>query len=75
MIFSDHVPLCLGMEIDVSCHELFERKCNISVAWHKCTEVHIENYKREHMVLKNCLEHYTCSTMACLFMVYPKVSY
>ena len=41
--FSDHVPLCLEMQIDVSCHETFERKCKTNVAWHKCTEVHIEN--------------------------------
>ena len=39
--FSDHVPICLEMQIDVSYHESFEHKCKTNVAWHKCTEVHI----------------------------------
>ena len=33
--FSDHVPLCLEIQIDVSYHETFEPKCKINVAWHK----------------------------------------
>ena len=52
--FTDHVPLSLKMEIDVSHHETFERKTN--VAWHKCTEVHIENDKRELDKLISCID-------------------
>ena len=48
---SGHVPLFLEMPIVVSYHETFERKCKTNVAWHKCTEVHIENYKHELLIL------------------------
>ena len=54
--FSDHVPICLDMQIDVSYHESFERKCKTNVAWHKCTEVHIENYKCELDKLILCID-------------------
>ena len=54
--FSDHVPICLEMQIDVSYHESFERKCKMNVAWHKCTEVHIENYKCELDKLLSCID-------------------
>ena len=53
--FSDHVPFCLEMQIDLSYHESFERKCKTNVAWHKCTEVDIENYKRELDKLISCI--------------------
>ena len=54
--FSDHVPICLEMQIDVSYHEAFERKCKTNVAWHKCTEVHIQNYKCELDKLLSCID-------------------
>ena len=54
--FSDHVPLCLETQIDVSYHGSFERKCKNNVAWHKCTEVHIENYNRELDKLISCID-------------------
>ena len=54
--FSDHVPICLEMQIDVSYHESFEHKCKTNVALHKYTEVHIENYKCELDKLISCID-------------------
>ena len=45
--FSVHVPLRFEMEIEVSYQEHMKEKLQSNVAWHKCTEVHSENYKRE----------------------------
>ena len=42
------------MQIDVSYHETSERKTN--VAWHKCTEAHIENYKHKLDKLISCID-------------------
>ena len=44
------------MQIYVSYHESFEHKFKNNVAWHKCTEVHIENYKRELDKLISCID-------------------
>ena len=35
------------MQVDVSYHEMFEKKCKKNVSLHKYNEVHIENYKCE----------------------------
>ena len=45
--FSDHIPLCLELQIDFSCHKTSARKCKTNVTRHKCTEIHSETYKRE----------------------------
>ena len=54
--FSDHVPLCLEMEIYVLYYETFERKCKTNVAWQTCTEVHTDNYKRELDTFISCID-------------------
>ena len=53
---SDHVLLFLEMQIYMSYHESFERKYKTNVAWHKCTEVYIENYKHYLDKLISCID-------------------
>ena len=44
------------MQINLSYHETFERKYKTNVAWYKCTEVHIQNYKHELDKLISCID-------------------
>ena len=42
------------MQIDMSYHEMFERKSKMNVAWHKCMEVYIENHELDKLI--SCID-------------------
>ena len=45
--FSDHIPLKMSLNIDVEFHKTHMREFNPSVAWYKCKEDNIKQYKNE----------------------------
>ena len=45
--FSDHVPICLELNINVLHLQTKLRIQKTNVAWHNCSDVHIANYKIE----------------------------
>ena len=71
--FSDHIPLKLTLNIDVESLKTVERNFRPCVAWHKCNDIHLSNYRDKlDMILlksvnpnhdalrcmnKNCTEH------------------
>ena len=73
--FSDHLPLKLTLSIDVESLTTVERNFRPCVAWHKCNDTHLSNYRDKidkillklinpnHEALrctnKNCVEHNT----------------
>ena len=42
---SDHVPLVLSLDIDIEFHKTYKREFKPTVAWHKCNENNIKNFK------------------------------
>ena len=44
---SDHIPLILKLDIDVSYLKTYKKEFKPSVAWHKCEVKHKDNYKQE----------------------------
>ena len=42
---SDHIPLVLKLDIDISYLKTHKREFKPSVAWHKCDITHTDNYK------------------------------
>ena len=43
---SDHVPLVLSLDINIEFHKTYKREFKSSVAWHKCNENSIRDFKR-----------------------------
>ena len=71
--FSDHIPLKLTLNIDVESLKTVERNFRPCVAWHKCNDIHLSNYRDKldkillksvnsnddvpRCINKNCTEH------------------
>ena len=45
--FSDHIPLILKLDMDISFLKTQKRQFKPSVAWHKCDSTHTDNYKND----------------------------
>ena len=45
--FSDHFPVMLTLDINLTYHMTHNKSFTPSVAWHKCDDINIESYKKE----------------------------
>ena len=44
--FSDHFPVILTLDINMKYHKMHKKEFKPSVAWYKCNDANIENYKK-----------------------------
>ena len=45
--FSDHTPIKLSLKAEVKFHETINRRFKPNVAWHKCSNTNIDDYRNE----------------------------
>ena len=67
---SDHIPLILKLNMDISYLKTYKKEFKPSVAWHKCDIIHTDNYKND---LDRCLlminpknEAISCKNYGCI---------
>ena len=68
--FSDHLPVILTLDIDIKYQKTHKKEFKPSVAWHKCEETNIENYKENTdnllLLINPMQDALTCKDRKCI---------
>ena len=68
--FSDHFPVMLTLDINIKYQKTHKKEFKPSVAWHKCDETNIENYKENMdnslMQINPMQDALTCTDYKCI---------